>query len=268
MTLTSLTTIQFVFSLVLTTLPSNTGQKPGEFDPTCCWLCSVTGVTSSVVPIPAFHTCVLSSNRRTELAYLAISLTYDTVTFSITLLYTLRSTVDFRVSTVLKAILRDGTIYFLVIFSSNLVWLLSIIYFRVSYFVLVDCEDESPDFSCLFSRAWSLSMPSKWFRLHTGKPYWPTPHSRGNILYERSSRLVHDRVLTFNYLYRLMPIMVSRLLLSLKRAVRPTQRVGHDGSWESDDFASRDERRRTLRWASSRQEAESYQFSTIISHLS
>ncbi|KAJ7727765.1 hypothetical protein B0H16DRAFT_1590148 [Mycena metata] len=72
------------------------------------------------VPIDSFHVCILFSDPKMDTAYLSTSIAYDCIVFAITII----STATQRSHTsILSTIRRDGTIYFCVILSGNVVWM-------------------------------------------------------------------------------------------------------------------------------------------------
>ncbi|KAJ7151221.1 hypothetical protein C8R46DRAFT_1304998, partial [Mycena filopes] len=72
------------------------------------------------VPIDSFRVCILFSDPKMDTAYLSTSIAFDCIVFAITLI----STATHRSQTsILNTIRRDGTLYFCVILSGNVVWM-------------------------------------------------------------------------------------------------------------------------------------------------
>ncbi|KAJ6608074.1 hypothetical protein B0H10DRAFT_1816632, partial [Mycena sp. CBHHK59/15] len=65
-------------------------------------------------------------------AFLALSLAFDTLVFIAIVYVTVKSSRSYQFMPLMRIIQRDGIMYFLVLFSSNLVWVLLLIYAPVS----------------------------------------------------------------------------------------------------------------------------------------
>lgn len=76
--------------------------------------------------------CLFVSSQTAVFIYLGISLLFDGMAFLAILRYSFKNTISLRASTVtlFGTIVRDGTIYFFVIFTSNLVWLVTMASFK------------------------------------------------------------------------------------------------------------------------------------------
>lgn len=81
--------------------------------------------------LDSFHICLMVSNQTAEIVYLSTSLIYDGIAFFLTFTYSFKSLQTFRASNLMGALLRDGTLYFFIIFTSNFVWLMSMVLFDV-----------------------------------------------------------------------------------------------------------------------------------------
>ncbi|KAH8830130.1 hypothetical protein DL96DRAFT_1813224 [Flagelloscypha sp. PMI_526] len=77
------------------------------------------------IPIDAFHMCILYSDPHMDLAYLILTIIFDLTVFIITLFISSRS-LSWRYSrtSLYGTMLRDGALYFFVIFSGNLIWMI------------------------------------------------------------------------------------------------------------------------------------------------
>jgi len=85
------------------------------------------GVLLPPVPLDAYNSCVFSRHRPLEVAYTSISLLFDLLAFSLFILLAKRSKASgLKVRLVLDIIAEDATWYFLVIFSSHLVLVLTL----------------------------------------------------------------------------------------------------------------------------------------------
>lgn len=86
-----------------------------------------------LVPEPkAFSVCALGNkNTGLDIIYVYMSLVFDAVVFFATLGYTIKDLRAHRSSHLLHTLMRDGTLYFLLIFSGNFVWVLCLKYGRV-----------------------------------------------------------------------------------------------------------------------------------------
>ncbi|KAJ7207201.1 hypothetical protein GGX14DRAFT_567756 [Mycena pura] len=82
------------------------------------------------IAIDAFHVCILYSEPRMDTAYLATTIAFDSIVFAITLFCTLSDAASARASSILQAIRWDGTLYFCVILSGNVVWMALAMYAR------------------------------------------------------------------------------------------------------------------------------------------
>jgi len=83
-----------------------------------------------LIAIDAFHVCILYSEPRMDTAYLATTIAFDSIVFAITLFCTLSDAASARASSILQAIRWDGTLYFCVILSGNVVWMALAMYAR------------------------------------------------------------------------------------------------------------------------------------------
>lgn len=81
------------------------------------------------IDLDVFHVCVLFSNPKMDTAYLALSIAFDSIVFILTLVLTVR---EYRVrrSILLRTIQRDGTLYFCLILSGNIMWMLLVSFAR------------------------------------------------------------------------------------------------------------------------------------------
>ncbi|KAF9786759.1 hypothetical protein BJ322DRAFT_1051819 [Thelephora terrestris] len=85
-----------------------------------------------LIPLNAFHLCLLARNhRRIEIAYVCLSLLYDTLAFFVIVFQARRSKVPgLKVPTILNTIAEDSTRYFMVIFASHFVLLMTLSFGR------------------------------------------------------------------------------------------------------------------------------------------
>lgn len=67
-------------------------------------------------------------------AFLSLSLTFDGIAFLVILAVTFSSSQSYNFMPVMKIIKRDGVMYFFVLFSSSLVWLVLLLRARVMSF--------------------------------------------------------------------------------------------------------------------------------------
>ncbi|KAJ7844169.1 hypothetical protein B0H13DRAFT_2096947 [Mycena leptocephala] len=76
------------------------------------------------VPIESFRVCILYSDPRMDTAYLSTSIAFDCIVFAITVACTAVNKATQRTrSSLLQTIRWDGTLYFCVILSGNVVWM-------------------------------------------------------------------------------------------------------------------------------------------------
>ncbi|KAA1477974.1 hypothetical protein DENSPDRAFT_787417, partial [Dentipellis sp. KUC8613] len=96
------------------------------------WGIAVEPPLPTLPDIDPFHsTCFFSSEPWVE-AFLCISLAFDIVVFLIITIGTTQAIRNTHIKRMLRVIQQDGIIYFFVMFSSNLVWLLLVLHARVS----------------------------------------------------------------------------------------------------------------------------------------
>lgn len=118
---------------------------------------------SAPIPLDAYHICAWAPHRGLEIVYAAISLTYDSLAFLLTIYFVARSKkAGLKISNVLRTIVEDATLYFLFIFTTHLVLMGALIFGRQSVRFL-------------------------------------TTSASGNVVY--------------------LPVMISRIMLSLKKSV-------------------------------------------------
>ncbi|KAJ6484397.1 hypothetical protein C8R47DRAFT_980909 [Mycena vitilis] len=75
------------------------------------------------IPIDSFHVCILFSDPRMDTAYLSISIAFDCIVFAVTIACTVNNHSYRSPSSILQTIRWDGTLYFCVILSGNVVWM-------------------------------------------------------------------------------------------------------------------------------------------------
>ncbi|KAJ7611150.1 hypothetical protein B0H17DRAFT_721077 [Mycena rosella] len=75
------------------------------------------------VPIDPFHVCILYSDPKMDTAYLSTSIAFDCIVFTITIAATVNNSVHRSHPSILETIRWDGTLYFCVILSGNVVWM-------------------------------------------------------------------------------------------------------------------------------------------------
>ncbi|KAJ7225194.1 hypothetical protein C8J57DRAFT_1390109 [Mycena rebaudengoi] len=75
------------------------------------------------VPIDSFHVCILYSDPKMDTAYLSTSIAFDCIVFATTLVCTMNRNAQRIRSSILPTIRWDGTLYFCVILSGNVVWM-------------------------------------------------------------------------------------------------------------------------------------------------
>ncbi|KAJ7237578.1 hypothetical protein C8J57DRAFT_1180552 [Mycena rebaudengoi] len=88
-------------------------------------------------PLPTidpYHVCIFISVLTVVpyvKAFLCLCLAFDTLAFMVIIFVTVRSSRAYQFMPLMQVIQRDGIVYFFVLFSSNLVWLLLLLYARV-----------------------------------------------------------------------------------------------------------------------------------------
>jgi len=87
-----------------------------------------TALSVPELPMDSFHVCILYSDAHIESAYLATSIAFDCCVFAVTLWATLRG--RFSQDGIDSTIRRDGAIYFCVILSGNVIWMLMSLFAR------------------------------------------------------------------------------------------------------------------------------------------
>ncbi|KAF9780567.1 hypothetical protein BJ322DRAFT_1112556 [Thelephora terrestris] len=143
-----ITASQFVLGLYLTNL---TAKAPAQQLPP--------------IHLMAYQLCIFTRHRKVEMAYTAMSLAYDFLAFLIIVASAVWSTSGgFKMPHILRTIVRDSTVYFLIIFTSHLVLEMTLLLARLNLQLLP---------------------------------------AIGNVVY--------------------LPIMIGRLMLSLKKAVDTSQ---------------------------------------------
>ncbi|KAJ7637242.1 hypothetical protein DFH06DRAFT_1219192 [Mycena polygramma] len=75
------------------------------------------------IPIDSFHVCILFSDPKMDTAYLSTSIAFDCIVFAVTIACTVNSHSYRSPSSILQTIRWDGTLYFCVILSGNVVWM-------------------------------------------------------------------------------------------------------------------------------------------------
>ncbi|KAJ7243179.1 hypothetical protein B0H12DRAFT_837400 [Mycena haematopus] len=77
------------------------------------------------IPIDSFRVCILFSEPKMDTAYLSTSLAFDCIVLAITLAFTAANNAPHRTRSgvILRTIRWDGTMYFCVILSGNVVWM-------------------------------------------------------------------------------------------------------------------------------------------------
>ncbi|KAJ7037623.1 hypothetical protein C8F04DRAFT_1091909 [Mycena alexandri] len=81
--------------------------------------------------IEPYHVCIFISTLTVVpyvKGFLSLSLAFDTLVFLTTVYVTVKSARSYHFIPLMKVIQRDGIMYFLVLFSSNLIWVLLLIY--------------------------------------------------------------------------------------------------------------------------------------------
>ncbi|KAJ7487853.1 hypothetical protein FB451DRAFT_1225710 [Mycena latifolia] len=75
------------------------------------------------VPIDSFRVCILYSDPKMDTAYLSTTIAFDSIVFAITIACTVSNTTHRSRPSILQTIRWDGTLYFCVILSGNVVWM-------------------------------------------------------------------------------------------------------------------------------------------------
>ncbi|KAJ7096651.1 hypothetical protein B0H15DRAFT_52172 [Mycena belliarum] len=75
------------------------------------------------IPIDPFHVCILFSDPKMDTAYLASTIAFDSIVFAVTIACTVRESGGRSRSSIMRTIRWDGTLYFCVILSGNVVWM-------------------------------------------------------------------------------------------------------------------------------------------------
>jgi len=108
----------------------------------------------------AYQLCVFTRHRKVEIAYTAISLLYgslfsevfhlssfinittDTLAFLVIVVLAVRAGLNgAKVPRILRSIVQDTTLYFLVIFTSHFVLVMTLLFARVSLSIICDMSD-------------------------------------------------------------------------------------------------------------------------------
>ena len=112
---------------------------------------------------------MLTAGAHRDTAYLATTIAFDSIVFAITLFCTLSDAASARASSILQAIRWDGTLYFCIILSGNVVWMALTMYARVRLVPL-------PAFlSCLSDVAYMPAARAEVYELAVRIPYYSTP---------------------------------------------------------------------------------------------
>jgi len=95
------------------------------------WMVTLAGIKGAQpqppIPLDEYHLCVFRQPRSLEVAYTSISLFYDSFAFSLIIFSARKSKVPgLKIPTILDNIAEDATWYFLVIFTSHLVLVLTL----------------------------------------------------------------------------------------------------------------------------------------------
>ncbi|KAJ7274906.1 hypothetical protein C8J57DRAFT_1313057 [Mycena rebaudengoi] len=99
--------------------------------------------TNNALPLPninldPFHVCILFSDPKMDTVYLSLAIAFDSIVFIITIISTITDSAAAARSrsrpnahtTLLKTIRWDGTMYFCVILSGNVAWMVLAVYAR------------------------------------------------------------------------------------------------------------------------------------------
>jgi len=85
------------------------------------------------INLPEYQLCLFTRHPKVEIAYTAMSLIYDVLAFVVIAVLAVRSAGrDFKMPHLLRAIVQDSTVYFLVIFTSHFVLELMLLLARPS----------------------------------------------------------------------------------------------------------------------------------------
>jgi len=87
------------------------------------------------IPLDSFRLCVFSRHRPVEIGYTSISLFFDLAAFAVIIGYGFKSGLNVNAVTMskpslIKTIVQDATIYFVVIFTSHLILVFSLVFAR------------------------------------------------------------------------------------------------------------------------------------------
>jgi len=151
---------QLIFGLVMIGSPSNSGMEFPD------------------VPLDAFHLCMVRTKAAYEVGYAGLSFIFDLATFIMIFYYAARSKSRYGMPSIVKTVLEDATIHFIVMALCHLVLALTVIFAKTTIKLLP---------------------------------------ATGSII--------------------LMPILVTRLVLSLKKAADPESGI----EWRVDHFTTRTE---------------------------
>jgi hypothetical protein len=108
------------------------------------------------LPLSVFHLCELVPEERGILVYIGISLIYDGIAFSVTIMRSFKNVISVR-STLITRIFVDGVIYFILIFTYNLIWFIWILSARVRF------QNSFVFFLCLLF----TNLLSAWSKIYT-----------------------------------------------------------------------------------------------------
>ncbi|KAF9789637.1 hypothetical protein BJ322DRAFT_1178256 [Thelephora terrestris] len=109
----ALTASQFALGVCMVTLGAREGGQP-----------------LPQIPLDAYHLCVFNRHRNIEVAYTSLSLVYDSLAFSLVMYLARKLRAPGGAPMILDIIAKDATWYFLVVFSSHLVLVLTLNFAR------------------------------------------------------------------------------------------------------------------------------------------
>ncbi|KAF9002060.1 hypothetical protein BDQ17DRAFT_1357359 [Cyathus striatus] len=88
--------------------------------------CALDALPTPSIPTDAFHVCILIPHlpiKALNILPLGLTLAFDAIVFSVTLYYTVQRVRRHQRSPLIFTIQKDGILYFAVIFTTNLIWM-------------------------------------------------------------------------------------------------------------------------------------------------
>ena len=239
-----ITTTQFVLGIYLIALARKEGGEGGLLHRKYSSLRVPVAQPVPQIPLDAYHLCVFFRHRNLELAYTSISILYGTQELStciwnsnntrgssdslafLTVMF-LAARLRFqglKVRTIMQTIAADAMRYFMVIFSAHLVLVLTLNLAPVRTMVPPSGLRPIPSNASLVRIRFNFCQARKSYAsCSPHKPsYYPLLSQRLAVSQCKSYiwLMLHDLQPLF---FRYLPVMISRIMLSLKKAADPQQ---------------------------------------------